>query len=300
MNLNKKKFQARSILLFNIYKFCKKNRSSLFGRILNKIGNFLAVDLNTGYAILNFKSFTKKKYFFPPVTFLNRDNYNWYIESPLNISNWVPLEYEAKYIHPSLNNLESGDTVLDIGANVGFFSILASDRVGNNGNVVAFEPIPETASILENTIRINKITNLTVERMALSEFYNDNSKMRYSYAGDAFAMLLDSNQHLDLVNPKLEKTSQINVPVTYLDKYVSEKKLKNIKLIKIDAEGSEIGILKSSLKTIHNYKPTFIVEFWNNELEQGKEFFKNLNYSLEIFTVNNKGMYMIIAKAKIF
>jgi precorrin-6B methylase 2 len=61
-----------------------------------------------------------------------------------------------------LNNLKPGDTFIDVGANIGYYTILASKLVGVNGRVLAIEPVPQTANILKINLLLNKANNVTL------------------------------------------------------------------------------------------------------------------------------------------
>ena len=64
--------------------------------------------------------------------------------------------------------LKEGDVFVDVGANIGLMSIYAGFKVGEQGNVFAFEPNPNTKNLLIENIKLNKIQNIKVEGLALS------------------------------------------------------------------------------------------------------------------------------------
>lgn len=287
--------QKRNIILFFLYKYFSKlkDKPNLITKLIVRLGNILSIDYWTGYTVLNINSKKKgggQKLLYPPIIILNRIDNKFYVEPPFSVSNWLPHEYEKGLLHPCLDRLREGDVVIDIGANVGFFSILASERVGKEGKVYSFEPVLETAAILENVININMIKNIILERKALAGRVGKGF-IRYSYGGDAFAMMMDkSNTHLDLIHP-LEKTRTVEIEITTLDEYLSNIELSNLKLIKIDVEGQEMAVLKSSIKTISRYKPTIICEFWGDEqLKKGEEFFKSIDYNKIYSDTDGKGL----------
>ena len=79
-----------------------------------------------------------------------------------------------------------GMIVVDVGANVGYFSLLAAELVGSSGKVYAFEPEPGNNGILQQNIEINSLSNIQVEEMAGS----DNSGV-----ADLYLSELDSGSH---------------------------------------------------------------------------------------------------------
>src|SRR5437764_415668 len=75
--------------------------------------------------------------------------------------------YERQVQQLFRERLHPGDTVFDIGANVGFFTLLASKLV-EGGHVYAFEPLPRNLYYLERHIRLNDVTNVSVEALAIA------------------------------------------------------------------------------------------------------------------------------------
>ncbi len=73
--------------------------------------------------------------------------------------------------------IKSGMTVFDVGANVGYYSLLASVLTGKEGKVFSFEPLPENISYLKKHIALNKLKNVSVVEKAVS---NEISKMRFT------------------------------------------------------------------------------------------------------------------------
>ena len=64
--------------------------------------------------------------------------------------------------------LEEGDVFVDVGANLGYFTLIASDAVGKTGRVFAFEPEPNNFSLLQKNVEVNKCANVCCERKAVS------------------------------------------------------------------------------------------------------------------------------------
>lgn len=143
-------------------------------------------------------------------------------------------------------NLEEG-SFLDIGANVGKYSVIMGSKLKDMGEVFSFEPEPSNLNSLVRNIKLNRLNNVHVIPLACSrkrgrlEFYIDPN---------------NSGGH-----SLVRKTNQkIIVETDKLDNIVENKKIKNIKLIKIDVEGAELDVLIGSKKTLKKYKPKIIFE----------------------------------------
>jgi len=136
--------------------------------------------------------------------------------------------------------LKEGLTVIDVGASVGPYTILAAEKVGKNGKVIAIEPWPKNYELLIKNIELNNFQNIIPKNIALTDHEGfEKLYLSSSFAGHSLIFHEDKN-------------SYINIPVTTIDKLVEELGFKKIDLIKIDAEGVEIPILKGAEKTLKN------------------------------------------------
>lgn len=154
----------------------------------------------------------------------------------------------------------SGDIVIDIGANIGLYTLFLSKYVGDRGHVYSIEPIPQTFEILSNNVKNLMPNNVTVYNFGISDKsgtaimeipkYNSNIENFYQ------ATLVDSSKHKNSLR-------KITVNLISLDKLKSERKEK-IAFIKIDAEGHEFEVLNGAKKIINLYKPALLVELSGN------------------------------------
>jgi hypothetical protein len=90
-------------------------------------------------------------------------------------SNWRAAfgRYELSVQRVILENISDGEVFYDIGANVGFFSVLAARHVGRSGRVVAFEPGPGNAALLRRNAEINGLTHVSLSLRKLSPASRD-------------------------------------------------------------------------------------------------------------------------------
>ena len=151
--------------------------------------------------------------------------------------------------------LQPGDTALDIGANLGLVSFRMLERVGPSGKVIAFEPQSRMSNYIEQSIALNGIKNLQIEKVGLGE---KPDKLRLSIPkGNAGAASFASD-----VGTRFEE-----VPVTTLDQYFSEHSDENVRLIKIDVEGFEPQVFSGGKGFFAKVKPEVIVFEENRETE---------------------------------
>ena len=129
---------------------------------------------------------------------------------------------------------EEGDTVLDIGAYVGMFTIKASKAVGPTGRVIAIEPSPENYALLKRNCK--GLGNVTLIRKAI---WSSNGVERLYYSKSPAANSLVTSWK-----------DYVEVETTTLDNLMRELGLDNVDFIKLDAEGAELDVLKGAGETM--------------------------------------------------
>lgn len=139
---------------------------------------------------------------------------------------------------PSIRFLErflrEATTVIDIGAHLGFYTLVMSSRVGTRGEVLAFEPSPREFRHLKTHIRINRCANVQLENVALADC---------SGSMELFVLSAPWTTGNSLRRPRVDGVQSVTVPVTTLDEYLSEDHIGEVDLIKLDVEGAELKIL---------------------------------------------------------
>jgi FkbM family methyltransferase len=161
-----------------------------------------------------------------------------------------------------LRSLTPGMVVIDVGAHFGFFSLLASELVGAEGRVVAIEPMPETFGRLARNVAINSPhDNITTIKSAAYSIRTTLSFRDYGLVYSAFNSAFDarsaSNLHLH---------GQVFVDACTCDDVVSALALPRVDVIKIDAESSEMHVLRGAERTINQFHPRIIVEVGDFDL----------------------------------
>ncbi|TVQ51533.1 MAG: FkbM family methyltransferase [Phycisphaerales bacterium] len=141
--------------------------------------------------------------------------------------------------------LRPGDTVIDIGANVGYFSLLAADRVGPDGRVIAIEASPRMADTLREHVAMNDATRcVTVIGKAVS----DESGVLTIYDGPIHNRGLTSTEQHRGMKPVGE------VEAAPLEKLVGEEAISAAKVIKIDVEGGEDRVLRDLANHLDGFR----------------------------------------------
>lgn len=163
------------------------------------------------------------------------------------------LEYEAE-MRDALGLLGAGDVFVDVGANVGVYSLHAAKRVGSTGKVFFFEPTSETYERISENIRLNELTNLKGFQKAVAD-----------KEGTVDFMVCESNNSNYIGTGTLTEEERgamevRTVPVDTIDALAIREGIDKIALIKIDAEGAELLVMKGAIETIRSSRPSILFE----------------------------------------
>lgn len=190
----------------------------------------------------------------------------WIKGSGVN-SYWLGI-YEAEQQKLFGKTIKQGDVVFDIGAHVGFYSLLASELVGKTGKVFAFEPLQRNIFYLEKHIEINKRENVKIIKAAVSDksgtvSLSDDCESSYA---------------------RIEDGGKVKVKAVVIDNLVNNGKLPVPDAIKIDVEGAEFSVLKGAYSVIKKYKPVIFLSihrFIDRDHKDCCDFLAELDYKLE-------------------
>ncbi|NMG05944.1 FkbM family methyltransferase [Brasilonema sp. UFV-L1] len=144
--------------------------------------------------------------------------------------------YEIREINIVKQFLRAGDIFVDVGANIGLYTILASNIVGQGGRVIAFEPSNQISKHLRRNLEINFIKNVKVEQIALSR---ENGLATWSG-------VMDTNEGAGSIirNPENYTSIIEEVKTLKFDDYFVSHAFKKIRFMKIDVEGAEMLVLQ--------------------------------------------------------
>lgn len=161
---------------------------------------------------------------------------------------------ERRLIRFMLSHLHKGGCMVDAGANIGFFSLLAAHLVGERGYVAAFEPsLTPLTYLRENAANLPQ---LHVIEQALSD--EDGEITLFEGAGNAMVSSTTVHEHLAHRAAEDDVTSR-NVPTTTIDSFIAQKG-RVPDLLKIDVEGAELSVLKGAAGTLRDHKPAVVLE----------------------------------------
>ena len=166
--------------------------------------------------------------------------------------------YEVSTTNLFKELLQPGMVFVDVGAHVGFFTLLAAREVGTTGKVYSFEPEPQNHSLLLKNLDFNGYSNVVAMQQAVSN---------KSGTTELFLSALDTGSHSIYSEAARGVTGSVVVDTTTLDSFLEEAGWPQIDLIKIDVEGAEISVLdgmsrflesQHSVNLIMEYCPSLI------------------------------------------
>ena len=178
--------------------------------------------------------------------------------------------------------IKNGDIVVDLGANIGYYTLILAQLVGKSGHVYAFEPEPSNFEILSKNVKENKHDNVTLVQKAVSD-KNGKVKLYVSKRNLSSHRIFDAE----------DKRKSIEVDVTTLDEYFQKSK-KLVKFIKMDVEGAEGATILGASKIIEDSKNLVIMmEYFPKWIKKfgdiPEEILKSLvGKKFKLFNINKK------------
>lgn len=180
--------------------------------------------------------------------------------------------------------IEKNMVVFDIGANIGYYTLLFSKLAGETGIVYAFEPIKKYYEHMLFHLKINKVQNVRPEKLILS-----------STEGKLTIFPGESSARIDLPQgdqSAWKKHLQETVETTTLDRYVQKNEIAKLNFIKIDVDGHEVAVLKGAEESIKKFYPVILLEFCEEHQQgagkSGKELLDLIiSFGYDLYDVQN-------------
>ncbi len=195
------------------------------------------------------------------------------------------------YFHP-----KEGDVVVDIGAHIGRYTLIASKRIGTKGKVISIEADPNNFEMLNLNKQLNKLANVTTLKYAA--FSKETKIKLYLPAGDVFTKYNTVMSDWICVRPE-HKFVEVNANT--LDNILHNIQIKRVNWIKIDVEGAEFEVLKGAHNTIlNNNDIVILIEIHGYEKDyRGRidGFIKSYNLTIEFEKIYENNGYLIVRKS---
>jgi FkbM family methyltransferase len=182
--------------------------------------------------------------------YLNPNDFG--ISPAIGVIGW----YEPSVTELFKKLLKRGSVVVDVGANIGWYTLMAAQRIGDDGSVYAFEPEPVNFAFLTRSIKTNRYSNVDANEICIS---NIEGQLPFHLA------LTNLGSHS--IIPQPDRPRNVYVKCTTLDKALIN--LDSIDILKIDVEGSEPEVLEGAAQTVT--KTRHIIMEWNPTSWQTKD-----------------------------
>lgn len=186
-------------------------------------------------------------------------------------------EKEVKHVFTP----KQGEVIIDVGAHIGAYTIRHAKIVGKDGLVIALEPDPENFRLLNENVKLNKLSNVVALRMA-------------AYGSDGTSILYrkGSSEHSLISAHHEEFNGEINVPTITFDTLVRKFDINGVDWVKIDVEGAELAVLEGAsnvLRIIRN----LVVEVWYENAEELLRMLRQEGYKIAVLSCNESNMYVL-------
>ncbi len=249
---------------------------SLFSRLVTLIKPLKGYDLNRFYIVRNSLNLFLRT-FKPSYIKLGRDRLLLDRDDSLRLS--ILGTYEPFTTKLLKEKIHKGDIVLDIGAHIGYFTLIAAQKVGKKGKVYAFEPEPNNFAILSKNIKENNYMNVELVNKAV---------VKTSHKVKLYLNPINAGNHSTVGNSgrKTILAEGISLDDFFIDKYPKTS------LIKIDIEGGEYSAIEGMSNILMKNKHlALFTEFWphglNNAKKSAGDYIKLLHaYGFRLFIIN--------------
>lgn len=186
--------------------------------------------------------------------------------------------------------VKEGNIVIDLGANIGYFTLLAANLVGKRGKVYAFEPEPKNYNYLLKNIRLNNYDNVLATQKAVSDKIGRTNL--YICEHDTGHHTINQYEGIKNYKPNTDnKETFIEIDTVTLDDFLKNKE-KAVDIIKMDIEGAEVLALSGTKEIIRqNQNIKMFIEFFPLLIKKmgssPEEFIRKLleDYGFSVFVI---------------
>jgi len=181
--------------------------------------------------------------------------------------------------------------IIDIGANIGYYSLVAA-TANINSEIYAFEPVDRIVNRFNKQIEINNFKNIKVEKLVVGD---TNDKVSF-YIPKGNSMALASSTKKGWV----KETEEVIIKSITLDNYSKEKKISKIDLIKMDCEFHELEVLRGMKTILEKDKPLILMEILFSESKGVKDYFEySQSKEIEDIMIENSYNFYLITSTKL-
>jgi FkbM family methyltransferase len=174
---------------------------------------------------------------------------------------WVGGCFEPNEMYLLSRLLKTGNTFIDVGANIGLYTLTAARLVGPRGRVLAFEPSPRERELLDRNVIRNSLTQVSVDSRAIGDVENAHVTLHLADEQHGGQNTLGA-----VVYENARVVENAIVQMTTLDHAVVEAGFDTVDVVKIDVEGAEFLVLSGAHDTLSTIRPVLMMELQDDSL----------------------------------
>jgi FkbM family methyltransferase len=224
-------------------------------------------------------------------------NHDYRIHCPLNKEDFIVMtKHEEEII--GLFRPKEGDTVVDVGAHMGRYTITSSKSVGQHGRVIAVEAHPYNFRILYNNLRLNKLQNVSALNCAV---YSKKARLKLYLPDEELGYTMHhslmTNYLVSKYSKEIERKS-MEVEADTLDNLLKVRGINEVNWIKIDVEGAEYEVLKGAKEILSASKDISILVEVHGKDTYGPttELLRSNNFKIEFEKTYDNGEKHVLAR----
>ena len=224
-------------------------------------------------------------------------NHDYRIHCPLNKEDFIVMTKHEEQIM-GLFRPSEGDTVVDIGAHMGRYTIPCSKSAGMSGKVVAIEAHPYNFRILQHNLRLNKLKNVSALNCAV---YSNRARLKLYLPDEDLGYTMHHSLMTNYLASKYSNEIEqkyIEVEADTLDNLLKARGINEVNWIKIDVEGAELEVLKGAREILStNTRISILVEIHGKDTYgPTMELLKTNNFNIEFEKTYDNGEKHVLAR----
>lgn len=196
---------------------------------------------------------------------INREGVKYKVDLSQVVDHYLYYGYDESSFDSVLKELKDASVIFDIGANIGTTALYFAS-MNPKANIFAFEPHPDTFKRIEENIKLNPFSNVSLNNLGLGE-----SKQTLK--------LYEVNENNAGMNRILSEEKELpykEIKINSLDDFCEEKAVTNIDFVKIDVEGYEYAVLEGGASMFKKSKPILVIELDDLNLRENNKSAKQL------------------------
>ena len=224
-------------------------------------------------------------------------SHDYRIHCPLNKEDFIVMTKHEEEIM-GLFRPSEGDTVVDIGAHMGRYTITSSKSVGASGRVIAVEAHPYNFRILQHNIRLNKLKNVNALNWAV---YSKKARLKLYLPDEDLGYTMHHSLMTNYLASKYSREIErryIEVEADTLDNLLKTRGINDVNWIKIDVEGAEYEVLRGAKEILStNRRISILVEVHGKDTYGPTiELLRSNNFNIEFEKTYDNGEKHVLAR----